>query len=121
MSDVKTEKMELEFRSADDLFQNYPISIIRQVVDKSKYAISREVHSQSNDRLEETGDETTRWSKIHRPASFRQYDGRNAQYVLHSEGGRLDGDECMFVFSVSYGIDHRECFQRRSEGRDDSE
>ena len=45
MSDVKTEKMELEFRSADDLFQNYPISIIRQVVDKSKYAISRGVHS----------------------------------------------------------------------------
>ena len=27
----------------------------------------------------------------------------------------------MFVFSASYGIDHRECFQRRSEGRDDSE
>ena len=39
MSDVKTEKMELEFRSADDLFQNYPISIIRQVVDKSKATI----------------------------------------------------------------------------------
>ncbi|KAK8800716.1 hypothetical protein WA158_000041 [Blastocystis sp. Blastoise] len=35
----KTEKLALEFRSADDLFQNYPISIIKQVVDKSKATI----------------------------------------------------------------------------------
>ena len=30
--------IELQFRSGEDLFKNYSIGIIRQVVDKSEYA-----------------------------------------------------------------------------------
>lgn len=35
--------IQLQFRSGDDLFNNYGISIIRQVVDKSEYKMDCDV------------------------------------------------------------------------------
>lgn len=35
--------IELQFRNGDDLFNNYSIGIIRQVVDKSEYLIDGQI------------------------------------------------------------------------------
>lgn len=49
--------IQLQFRSGDDLFNNYSIGIIRQVVDKSEYFIKKRNHNNCRSTIQQKKEE----------------------------------------------------------------